>query len=177
MSGRGHKISLENHIQQECYEMSELDVRIVKLEPVQVASTIGFGPSPEELAWQKILAWADDKGLLEERDKRRFFGFNNPNPSAGSPNYGYEQWITVEPGIEAEGEIEIKNFEGGLYAVTRCNLTNIGEKWQELVKWVAGSRYKMLHELCLEEALTPPYAGIPQELDQIILDLYLPIVE
>jgi hypothetical protein len=43
MSGRGHKISIENHIQQECYEMSELDVRIVKLEPVQVASTIGFG--------------------------------------------------------------------------------------------------------------------------------------
>jgi DNA gyrase inhibitor GyrI len=157
--------------------MSEMEVRIVNLEPMRVASTIGFGASPEELAWQKILAWASEKGLLDQREKRRFFGFNNPNPSAGSPNYGYEQWITVESETEAGDDIEIKNFPGGLYAVTRCSLTDIGEKWQALVKWCAGSRYTMSHKLCLEEALTPPYDGIPQELDQIILDLYLPVVE
>jgi DNA gyrase inhibitor GyrI len=157
--------------------MSELDVRIVKLEPMRVASTVGFGPSPEELAWQKILAWADTEGLLAQRENRRFFGFNNPNPSAGSPNYGYEQWITVEPETEAGQDIKILDFPGGLYAVTRCDLTNIGEQWQALVKWCAGSRYTMSHQLCLEEALTPPFDGIPMEMDQIILDLYLPVVE
>jgi DNA gyrase inhibitor GyrI len=157
--------------------MSELDVRIVKLEPMRVASATGFGSSPEELAWQKILSWAEEQGLLQERDKRRFFGFNNPNPSAGSPNYGYEQWITVEPETQAGDGVKIMDFPGGLFAVTRCNLTNIGEKWEALVKWCAGSRYTISHKQCLEEALTPPFEGIPQEMEQIILDLYLPVVE
>ena len=35
--------------------MSELDVRIVKLEPMRVASAHGFGTNPEEQAWDKIL--------------------------------------------------------------------------------------------------------------------------
>ena len=33
--------------------MSDLDVRIVKLEPVRVASFHGFGESPEDEAWNK----------------------------------------------------------------------------------------------------------------------------
>jgi len=157
--------------------MSELDVRIVKLEPMRVASTVGFGPSPEDLAWQKILSYAQEHGLLKDREKRRFFGFNNPNPSAGSPNYGYEQWITVDPETQPGEGVQIKDFPGGLFAVTRCNLTNIGEQWQALVKWAESSPYTISHKQCLEEALTPPYDGIPQELEQIILDLYLPVVE
>lgn len=157
--------------------MSELDVRIVKLEPMRVASATGFGPSPEELAWQKILAYAGQQGLLAEPEKRRFFGFNNPSPSAGSPNYGYEQWITVDADTPAAAGVQIKDFEGGTYAVTRCNLTNIFEQWQALVRWAESSRYTVSHKLCLEEAITPPYDGIPQELDQVILDLYLPVVE
>jgi DNA gyrase inhibitor GyrI len=157
--------------------MSELDVRIVKLEPMRVASTVGFGPSPEELAWHKILSYAQEQGLLKDREKRRFFGFNNPNPSPGSPNYGYEQWITVEPDTLPGEGVQIKDFPGGLYAVTRCSLANIGERWQELVRWAESSPYTTSHKLCLEEALTPPFDGIPQEWDQIILDLYLPVVE
>ncbi|MEN4041351.1 MAG: GyrI-like domain-containing protein [Anaerolineaceae bacterium] len=157
--------------------MNDLDVRIVRLEPMRVAAAIGFGPSPEELAWQKILSWADAQGLLKERERRRFFGFNNPNPSAGSPNYGYEQWITVEADTPESGEVKIKDFPGGLFAVTRCSLADIGDQWQALVKWCAGSRYTMSHTQWLEEALTPPYDGISQELNQIILDLYLPVAE
>jgi DNA gyrase inhibitor GyrI len=153
--------------------MNELDVRIVKLEPMRVASTVGFGTSPEELAWEKILGYAEEMGLMEEGEKRRFFGFNNPSPSAGSPNYGYEQWITVDADTPASGDVIIKDFSGGTYAVTRCNLTDIGEKWQALVKWAESSPYTVSHKLCLEEALTPPQEDMPA----MILDLYLPIVE
>ena len=83
--------------------MGELDVRIVKLEPMRVASAYGFGTSPEEEAWGKLLAWARAKDLLNE--DVRFFGFNNPNPSPGSPNYGYEQWMTVGQDVEPEGRV------------------------------------------------------------------------
>jgi hypothetical protein len=41
---------------------------------------------------------------------------NNPNPSPGSPNYGYEFWMTVA-GNTPEGDITVKDFEGGLHAV------------------------------------------------------------
>jgi hypothetical protein len=75
--------------------MSELNMRIVKLDAMRVASAQGFGENPEEQAWEKLLAWAEPQGLLADQDAVRFFGFNNPNPSPGSPNYGYDQWVTV----------------------------------------------------------------------------------
>ena len=153
--------------------MSELEVRIVRLEPMRVASAHGFGQSPEGEAWDKILTWAKSKGLLEDLEALRFFGFNNPDPSAGSPNYGYEQWITVGPNVEAEGDVELKDFAGGLYAVAPCKLSNIGEVWKQLVAWREDSPYKPAYHQWLEECLTPP--GTP--LDEMEFDLYLPIAE
>ena len=43
--------------------MNELEVQIVRLEPMRVASATGFGESPEPLAWNTILTWAESKGL------------------------------------------------------------------------------------------------------------------
>ena len=100
--------------------MNELAVRIVKLEPLHVASFHGFGPSPEHLAAQKLAAWAGPRGYLADLAQHRIFGFNNPNPSPGSPNYGYEFWMVVGAEVEAAGDMRILDFPGGLYAVTRC---------------------------------------------------------
>ena len=70
--------------------MSQLDVRIVKLEPMTVASAYGFGKEPEGIASRKLVAWAKPKGLFDDPAQHPTFGFNNPDPSPGSPNYGYE---------------------------------------------------------------------------------------
>ena len=88
--------------------MNELNVRIVKLEPMRVASFHGFGTSPEHQAAENLIAWAGPKGLLDAGGKHRIFGFDNPCPSPGSPNYGYEFWITIEPHVKPEEAIEIK---------------------------------------------------------------------
>jgi DNA gyrase inhibitor GyrI len=157
--------------------MSKQDVRIVHLEPMRVASAHGYGESPEPIAWSKILAYARDKGLLENREAVRFFGFNNPDPSPGTPNYGYEQWITVGPDAEPEGDIEIKEIPGGLYAVARCEgLHIIGKVWKALVNWWEESDYKRGQHQCLEECHTPPVEG-EIALEDHVFDLYLPIVE
>ncbi len=154
--------------------MSGLEVRIAQMEPMRVACSHGFGESPEGEAWDKILAFARSKGV--DTGQARFFGFNNPDPSPGSPNYGYEQWMTVGPDVKAEGEIIIKEIPSRLYAVTRFKgLSNIGEVWKQLVLWFEDSRYKKpshWHQ-CLEELLTPP--GTP--FDECVFDLHLPIVE
>lgn len=153
--------------------MSPIDVRIIRLEPQHVAAAYGFGSQPESIAWDKMIAFVKAKGLTSDGKPHRYLGFNNPSPTPASPNYGYEQWITVDPEVEAAGDIKIKEFEGGLYAVTRCQLKNIGEVWQQLVAWHEKSQYKHGSHQWLEEALQPPLDEPSTE--EMELDLYLPI--
>ena len=152
--------------------MTNLEVRIVRLEPMHVASAYGFGASPEGIAWEKIRVFAKKKNMSSE--KLRTFGFNNPDPSPGSPNYGYEIWLPVDPEAEPEGDIRISHFAGGLYAVTQFKgISNIGAVWQRLVLWCENSQYKKGYHQCLEELLTP--LDVP--LEEYVFNLYLPIVE
>jgi len=154
--------------------MNEHEVRIVRLEPMRVASAQGFGQNPEEIAWGKILAFARSKGLLDVPRRPRFFGFNNPNPAPGSPNYGYEQWMTLGSEVGAEGDVTIKEIPSRLYAVARCEgLGAIGEVWRQLVTWFEDSHYKKpshFHQ-GLEELLVSPDLSY----EDYIFDLYLPI--
>ncbi len=157
--------------------MSKFEVRIVKLEPLRVASFHGFGEGPEELAWQKLALWAEPRGLLDFAETHRIFGFNNPNPAPGSTNYGYEYWLEVGPEISAEGDMEIKDFPGGLYAVTRCEVRGdayqtIPATWQQLVTWREDSVYKEAHHQWMEKHLRVENAG-----QDFVLELYLPIAE
>jgi len=155
--------------------MSDLEVKIVKLEPMRMASAYGFGSSPEEIASKKMNAFLKSRDLLDGYGtKRRHFGFNNPDPAKGSPNYGYEIWTEIETDVEPEGDIRIVEFGGGLYAVTRFeNLENIGRVWKELVRWREGSKYKPGHHQWLENLLNP------RDTDpaKLVFDLYLPITE
>ncbi len=156
--------------------MSEFQVRIVRLEPTRVASVHGFGTSPEDQAWEKLAAWAKPKGF--DLKGHRIFGFNNPNPTPASPNYGYEFWMTVGPEVQPEGEVEIKDFPGGLYAVTRCEVKNapgdtIPACWSQFVLWRENSPYQMGTHQWLEE-----HIGQDTSLDSNWdLDLYMPIAE
>ena len=101
----------------------------------------------------------------------RSFGFNNPNPSAGSPKYGYEIWILPEGDLPEDDQTEIVEFPGGLYAVGPCNnLETIGADWQKLVAWRDTSEYQQANHQWLEEVLDPPV-----EIAELRFLLYLPI--
>lgn len=135
--------------------MIEPEVRIVELPRLRVAATLGFGAQPETEAWDELMTWARATSLFD--GTQRFFGFNNPNPMPGSPNYGYEQWMTVGPDIEPLGNVEIKEFDGGLFAVLRCEgLATIGEDWGRLAAWLEASPYRADNRQCLEELLSSP---------------------
>jgi DNA gyrase inhibitor GyrI len=158
--------------------MSDLDVHIVTLDPMRVASVRVVSESPEVDAWAKLRSWAETKGFLQDDENHPIFGFNNPNPQPDNKEYGYEFWIKVGTDVESEGDVEVKDYPGGLFAVTTCKLTgdpsgrNILETWKALLEWVKTSNYKWrkVHEL---EKVHDPMAS---ESD-IILDLYLPIEE
>ncbi|MFN2250661.1 MAG: GyrI-like domain-containing protein, partial [Anaerolineae bacterium] len=157
---------------------TDLDVRIVKLEPMRVAWALGFGTEPEQQAWDKLLPWARENGLLETGEEHLLYGFNNPNPSPGSPNYGYEVWIKVGPEVASDDpEIRFKDVPAALYAVTRCDVPKgdfdvIGRKWQQLVAWREQSAYRCAEHQCLEESLLDAAPEL-----EFALDLMLPIAE
>ncbi|MGD8565893.1 MAG: effector binding domain-containing protein [Candidatus Bathyarchaeota archaeon] len=171
------------HAKQSEPKMKEFNVKIVKLEPMHVASAQVISTTPENQAWEKMRAWAEPKGLLEDLEKHPVFGFNNPNPSPDRKEYGYEFWIRVEPNMEPEGDIKIKKFEGGLYAVATCKLKEeieseffqkegYLESWKKLVDWVKSSKYKFSKQQCLEKAHDPNAS-----VEELVLDLYCSIEE
>jgi DNA gyrase inhibitor GyrI len=158
--------------------MSDQDIRIVQLQPLRAASAHAYGTQPEIEALAKLKGWARAKGYLDHPEGYRIFGFNNPDPSPGSPNYGYEVWLTIDAQAEPEGEIEIKEFSGGLYAVLSWDGAGdpyeaIPAAWHELVKWreerpyQPGAHQWLEEHLPLDETDTVPFK----------LDLFLPIEE
>ena len=161
--------------------MKDFEVKIVRLEPIRVVSFHAFSRSPELDGWEKMLEWAKPKGLLEDPLKHPVFGFNNPNPSPERSEYGYEYWVVVEPDFETNKEINVKDFPGGLYAVTRCipkedmeseffKKEGYLETWKKLVDWVKFSKYKIGPPPMFEKHLD---TNVPE--DELVFDLYCPV--
>jgi DNA gyrase inhibitor GyrI len=156
-------------------------VSIVELPACKVASCTGFGAGPEDLAWKGLFAWMKKAGIAVEEG--RFFGFNNPNPTPGNPNYGYEQWLLLdEPKkreARAEEGVEFKDFPGGLFAVTRHRGSpeRLPQTWGALLFWAESSKYRRSERQWLEECLTPGLLlkrGLPHWQD-FAFDVYMAI--
>lgn len=163
--------------------MAAFDVRIENLEPMMIAMAHAVSESPERDAWKKMEAWADPIGLLDDPEKHPVYGFNKPNPSPDSNQYGYMFWIAIDPETVLGPGIELLEFSGGLYAVTSCNLLEEVsseffnreghlESWKKLHDWVEQSRYQQGHHQALERHRDPKAA-----LNDLVLDLYLPVAE
>ncbi|MHC4405435.1 MAG: AraC family transcriptional regulator [Planctomycetota bacterium] len=153
----------------------DLEVRIVELEPMRVASVRVVAASPEQEAWEKLRAWAEPRGLWRDAEKHPVFGFNNPNPSAERKEYGYELWIRVGPDASSDADVEVKDVPGGLYAVTACKLLgdprgSMPDVWRKLWDWCQASEYRWRHTHELEKPQDPRAA-----VEEMVLDLYLPI--
>ncbi len=155
---------------------NKIEVKIVHLEPMFVASFPAYGPEPENEGWERLVAWAKPLGLLDDPEKHRIFGFDTAGPSPSSPNRGYEFWIEVEPGFQPQDEVKIKSFSGGQYAVYRIPKVGnpwetIASSWKELVLWQEDSPYKMGKAQCLEQKIGP----VDQPMEEYPMDLYLAI--
>ncbi len=149
-----------------------MDVKITRLGPMRVGAVRAFGEAPEREAWERLRRWAGARGLLADSGGRPIFGFNNPGPSPGRAEYGYELWIAVDADAAAEPGIEIKHFPGGSFAVAVCRLQEIGETWKGLWAWAQsrGYRWRRTHEL--ERVVNPDAAE-----SEMKVELYLPVEE
>jgi len=149
-------------------------VRIIKLKPQKVAWYRTDGPEPEMKAWKVMLEWIRKNGI-DNIPTTRYFGFNNPNPSPETPDYGYEVWITVSDEIKKGEGIGIKSYSGGLFAVINTDITKITENWEKLSNWVKGSKYSIGEWQWLEEHLIADESS--WEIENLQIDLYFPIAD
>jgi DNA gyrase inhibitor GyrI len=155
--------------------MSELPTHLEQLPPMRVASVREFSATPECDAWNRLHAWAAPRGLLLDQEKHPIFGFNNPPPSPTRREYGYEFWIRVDPGTPGDGAVELKDFAGGLYLVTRCQLSGdpageVGQIWMKLWEIADSGSYRLRDTHELERPGNPLAQHAPTW-----LDLYLPV--
>ncbi|MDO4296961.1 MAG: effector binding domain-containing protein [Lachnospiraceae bacterium] len=95
---------------------ARMDIRIVYLPPVAVASYQYIGENPEDAAGDRIYTFIKESNLPAIKPDFRLFGFNNPSPQEGEKVYGYEFWVTIPETIEVKEPVVKKYFAGGLYA-------------------------------------------------------------
>ncbi|MBI5384168.1 MAG: GyrI-like domain-containing protein [Verrucomicrobia bacterium] len=150
--------------------MSELQVRVERLAPMRVARFRAFGRSPEPEAWARLRTWAEPCGLLKDNAAHPVFGFNNPSPSPGLEEYGYEFWIRIAPEAQVERGIETLDYPGGWHAVTTQHGFPNPDVWMQLLEWVRRSphRHRRTHEL------ERPHNPLAAEAE-MVFDLYLPV--
>lgn len=158
--------------------METQDIRIETLPAMRVASFYAYSTEPELDAWKKVITWSKLHGCWKEAPATRIFGFDNPTESEGSPNRGYEFWVTVGPDVQSDAEVKVKEFTGGKYAILRCNVTGnpfevIPATWGKLIQWLEASPYTFGSHQGVEEHFTRNETIE----DNFILDLYLPITE
>lgn len=154
--------------------MNAETIREVVIPAMTVARFHGYGPSPEVIAFGKMREWMQGAGISP--DSVRIFGFNNPNPEAGSESYGYDFWVELPADSAARAaaaSVETKEFEGGRYAALHHEGTGktIPATWKRLLSQLARSPYDHAHHQWLEEH----FVDFDAETEVLSLDCLAPI--
>ena len=146
-----------------------MTIEVKEVSAAKAARFHAFSSSPEEEAWKAMEAWAGPKGYLREGSPATIYGYNNPNPSAGSPNYGYEFIVVAD---DLSGATEVIDFPGGKYAVATSGVSvgvddpaKLGSAWRALVEEAQREGYVSACHQWLELHTPPP----------ISITLYAPI--
>ncbi|AIQ65409.1 hypothetical protein PSTEL_22115 [Paenibacillus stellifer] len=114
-----------------------LDVRIIYLPPMTVASSHYIGEDCEEHAGRVLNQFVQESGLLRIKPDIRHFGFNNPIQHAdyGASSTGYEMWVSIPEHMEVPAPLQKIQFHGGLYAAHAITFGSF-DHWGLLHNWV-----------------------------------------
>ena len=162
-----------------------MDIKVVELKPMKVASSHYIGENPEINAIKRLIKWAQSKNALNKNKKYHFFGFNNPNPSKDNPVYGYEVWMPLDDDVEGDDKIRIKEYKGGLFAVIEMTfsdfISNNGwNTFHSAESWMKENMYEYDSTVQWLEEHIVTKKGIENfmknnDLSEWLIGLYMPI--
>jgi len=162
------------------------ELRTVGIGPMDVAVFHGYGASPEMIAFGKLVRWIKETNAMDRVPKPRVFGFNNPNPSPGSEEYGYDFWIELPPDsglaervskqpetVGDDNQPARLRFEGGLYVALAHEGPGetIPNAWASLVETAARLGYAHGKHQWLEEH----FIDLTRDDGVLSLDCLLPV--
>ncbi len=118
---------------------SIMDIRILYLAPATVASSHYIGENPEENAEKALARFIKESNLTVLKPDFRVYGFNNPSPTKGMEQYGYEFFVTIPQNLNVESPLIKKEFAGGLYAAHCIKMGDFHE-WTPFAEQIKASK-------------------------------------
>jgi len=150
-------------------------VQVKTLGALRVAHYRAVSPTPEDDSFKRMEEWLSQQDIKSPASARRFgFDVEVSPEQRGKGFRGYEVWCEVPESVTASGDVEVKDFGGGLYAVMKVTdpFSNpfevIPAGWKRLVEWARTSTEYVIGE---HQHLEEP-VGTKEDL---CLNLYLPI--
>ena len=149
-----------------------LQVHFETLPPMRIVSFHVISKTPENDASKKMQKWMKENNIFFDSDSHPTFGFDNPKPTRGKEEYGYEFWLKVDDDFEPKDDVKVKDIPSFQYVVTTSwRLTDVGRDWKHLDRWIKEHNYEIIRDTpCLERA---HISGVAEE--ELILDLMVPI--
>ncbi len=125
-------------------------------------------------SWDTLLKFASKNKLLNE--KTQLFGISYDNPEiAENSNYQYNACISIEKEIKPQGEIGIKEINGGVYAIFtyKGNHNNFAAIYKLIFKeWLLKSKYELRDTVIFDRYINTPIDTEPNEL---ITQIHIPV--
>jgi AraC family transcriptional regulator len=103
-------------------------------------------------AWEKIWKFIKEKRLFGFNQECLGIAYNDPNITEND-KCQYDCCVTIIKDVKAEGEIGVKNVEGGRYAVFKFkgSLDNVGPIYNAIFKtWLPESDFELRDAPCFE---------------------------
>ncbi|MCP4570523.1 MAG: GyrI-like domain-containing protein [FCB group bacterium] len=148
-----------------------MEVRIESRQPLTVACLRQYGPYETcHKTWEKLFIWAGKRGLVQPETITVGLSFDDPETTPPE-KIRYEACISVADDFEPDGDIKVRQIEGGEYAVYTHigSYSKIKESFRRLNKeWIGQSGHRLRSAPCLEI-----YIDDPEETPPELLRTYL----
>jgi AraC family transcriptional regulator len=156
-------------------EGAAMDVKICERDPLRVAFIRHVGPYDQcGKAWERLCEWAGPNGLMGPGAE--MLGVCHDDPDVTPPGrIRYDACITVDAGIEPEGDVGVQTLAGGPYArfTHHGAYDRLGETYAALMgQWLPRSGRRLRSEPCIEAYLNDPDGTDPEDL---VTDIYVPL--
>ncbi|NVN94136.1 MAG: AraC family transcriptional regulator [Bacteroidetes bacterium] len=166
-----HFINKENTMKMELKpKIKEISTR--KVIYIQVIEA--YGGEKTAKAWEKLWSFVKEKKLYSFGMES--LGVSHDDPSiTDADKCRYDACVTIKKDVKPEGEIGVKDVEGGKYAIFKHvgPYDNLGEAYNQIYRnWLPASGYELRDVPCFDKYMNNPSKTKAEKLQTYI---YIPV--
>ncbi len=155
----------------------EMKIEVRRLEPRRVAFLRHVGPYDQVgKTWERLCDWAGARCLFGP--DVQYFGASYDDPEiTPADKLRYDACLTVEDGVDGEGEIGVRLIDGGEYAVALHEgpYAELSETYAEIYgRWLPSTGREPGPAPCLEFYLNDPDSTEPEDL---LTEVWVPLLD